>query len=214
MAGESVSETLRSLRERAGLSRDELGREMGSPNGKFLQRYEDPTRYREALLPLELVAKLSHALVGKGNPPITSDEIWLLAELRSGLTVVPTAVTLVPIVRWEMLKQGSAAIKLANPDGATSVAGLPSGDYLALEVNDARCAVIVPAGGQIIVDINQTELREGWSYIIIVDGEPEARLYRSNPARFESYAIPLAATLYPTGPIQVIGRIVRAITHL
>lgn len=209
-----VAKTLRELRTRAGLSRDELGKLTGNKNGKYLQFYEDPERYSDDYYPVDLVAKLAAALIGRGTPPIEPQEVWGLAKMESGLTVIPAAVVTIPIVRWEMIKTGAVAVLLERPTGALQIVGLESGKYLGLQVDDFRCAQIAPPGSTIVVDLAQTELRDGQRFLVILNGEPQVRLYRSNPARFESVATPATESLSPNVPVDVIGRVIRSITQL
>ena len=47
------------------------------------QRYEDPDLYTKEHLPLQLTRALLEILVGKGSPPITKEEVMMLAGLES-----------------------------------------------------------------------------------------------------------------------------------
>lgn len=76
---ESIARRVRSLRDRAGMTMEELARAMGYKGASSVQRYENPERLKPGYLKRDLVAKLEKALLGKGNPPILRPEIWELA---------------------------------------------------------------------------------------------------------------------------------------
>jgi SOS-response transcriptional repressor LexA len=76
-----VTETLKALRERAGLSMDRLARACGYKGASSYQRYENPTMYAKPWLPLPLVASVADVLTGLGEPPITRDEVLALAGI-------------------------------------------------------------------------------------------------------------------------------------
>jgi phage repressor protein C with HTH and peptisase S24 domain len=75
-----VTQRLRALRERSGLSMAEVAREIGFKAQSSYQRYEDDTLYRRDWLDPELVEKLRKTLVGKGDPAITNDDISALSH--------------------------------------------------------------------------------------------------------------------------------------
>lgn len=62
-----------SLRERSGLSMDELAKLMGFKGSSSIQRYLSPT-YDKGFRP-ELAAKFRAALVGLGDPPIDAHDL-------------------------------------------------------------------------------------------------------------------------------------------
>jgi SOS-response transcriptional repressor LexA/DNA-binding XRE family transcriptional regulator len=75
----NVTQKLRSLRERANLSMDELAQKMGYARASSIQRYESQD-FGKDHLPADFVAKLLGALHNLGQPPITAAEIWDLAR--------------------------------------------------------------------------------------------------------------------------------------
>ncbi|KQY71333.1 phage repressor protein [Ensifer sp. Root142] len=80
---ENISNQWRKLRERAGMSMDELAREMGYSRASSIQRYENPDEYRKPSISTELAGKLLKALKGRGNPPIEPKDVWALTRLPS-----------------------------------------------------------------------------------------------------------------------------------
>jgi len=77
-----IAEELRKLRQRAGLSMARLARECGYKGASSYQRYENTAQYTKPLLPVPLAAKIAEALVGKGEPPISREEVLALAGVR------------------------------------------------------------------------------------------------------------------------------------
>lgn len=71
---------LRSLYERAGLSMRELARRAGFKQASSIQRYLE-VDYDPPRLDYDLAVKLSGAMAGRGDPPITEAEIISMADL-------------------------------------------------------------------------------------------------------------------------------------
>ncbi|MHC5308150.1 LexA family transcriptional regulator [Bartonella sp. LJL80] len=86
----SVTTQMRKLRERAGLSMDDLARAMGYARASSIQRYENAHEFLKEYFSVDLTTKLAKALIGRGSPPIAADEVWALcmpdarARLLSG----------------------------------------------------------------------------------------------------------------------------------
>lgn len=77
-----VTDRLKALRERAGLSMDRLAHACGYRGASSYQRYENTAMYGKPWLPLPLVTRLADALTGLGEPPIARGEILALAGIR------------------------------------------------------------------------------------------------------------------------------------
>lgn len=80
----SVTGKLRALRERSGLSMAEIAKRSGWRQASSYQRYEDDRLFTQPYLPIRIAEKLKRALVGRGSPPITVDEVMEL----TGVTVL------------------------------------------------------------------------------------------------------------------------------
>lgn len=76
---EAITGRVNSLRNRATLSVKGLALAMGYANASSVQRYTNPDEYKGGYLRRDLVSKLEAALLGKGVPPISKEEIWELA---------------------------------------------------------------------------------------------------------------------------------------
>ena len=112
-----VTERLRCLRQRAGLSMDSLARSIGYKGASSYQRYEDTDIFKDDFLPLRLVRKLIAVLVGRGSPPITGLEVWALGGIESVKSIYHTTVI------------GAVQAGVWNNDGSW-----PDDDQYALEV--------------------------------------------------------------------------------
>jgi transcriptional regulator with XRE-family HTH domain len=77
---DSVTAKFRKIRERAGLSMDELAKAMGYARASSIQRYENADEYTKEFIAPELIMKMIKAVVGKGEPPITASDVWSLAR--------------------------------------------------------------------------------------------------------------------------------------
>lgn len=91
----SVTEQLRNLRRRAGLSIDEMAHVLGDhrrPDDKRNENsanYEDGEEWSKDYFSVELTQKIANALIGLGQPAIKPDEVWALGlpEARLRLLV-------------------------------------------------------------------------------------------------------------------------------
>ena len=76
---ETVPETLKKLRIRAGCSMLEAARAVGLKTASGYQRYEDVVIYKKKYLPVDKAEGLAELLAGKGLPPIDRAEVIALA---------------------------------------------------------------------------------------------------------------------------------------
>lgn len=84
-APEPVTERFRQLRERAGLSMDDLAKGMGFARASSIQRYENKDEYRKEFISPDLAARMSKVIVGRGTPPIEASEVWALTRPNGSL---------------------------------------------------------------------------------------------------------------------------------
>ena len=75
----SAPTQLRELRERAGLSLEELAKSLGLQSAEELGEYEDEEKESIGYFSTELTEKMARILIGLGKPAIRSDEVWALA---------------------------------------------------------------------------------------------------------------------------------------
>lgn len=79
----SIGERLALLRDRAGLSLDEVASRGGYGGRSSVQRFFN-RRYDPALLPMPTAQRLARALAGSGSPPVIAEEVLALAGLPAG----------------------------------------------------------------------------------------------------------------------------------
>lgn len=77
-----VPEQLRRLLKRAGLGQREFAQAAGYRNASSVQRYLDSDEFRDQWLRRAVADKFARALVGKGDPPITREEVLAMAGIE------------------------------------------------------------------------------------------------------------------------------------
>ena len=75
----SVTEKLRALRLRSGLSMEQAAKRAGWRRASSWQRYEDDQLFTRPYLPREIGERVVRALVGLGSPPVTEHEVMELS---------------------------------------------------------------------------------------------------------------------------------------
>lgn len=78
----NVTKAVRALRERSGLSMEQAARAAGWRARSGWQRYEDEQLFTKRYLPVEIAERIARALVGRGNPQVTPEEIMALTGPR------------------------------------------------------------------------------------------------------------------------------------
>lgn len=77
--GDTIGQRLSRLRTRAGLSLEKVAKAAGYQGRSSVQRFFDADFDRK--LPADVATKLVTALEGKGDPPITADEVFVLTGI-------------------------------------------------------------------------------------------------------------------------------------
>jgi len=95
-------------------------------------------------------------------------------------------------------------------------AGLPPGDWIALEVEGDSMDRISPPGSLILVNRRDRKLVANACYVIADDeGEATYKRFRPSPARFEPVSTnPRHEPLYPDNEPVIIGRVRRSIIDM
>jgi phage repressor protein C with HTH and peptisase S24 domain len=71
-----VTERLKALRVRAGVTMAEAAQALGYKTASGYQHYEDPKKFTRPYVPRETIEKLLPLLRGRGEPPIQDMEVW------------------------------------------------------------------------------------------------------------------------------------------
>lgn len=117
-----------------------------------------------------------------------------------------------------------SAGRLAEPNGyvpsedfiSIPAGGLPSGDWIALKVEGSSMDLFSPPGSIIFVNRNERDVIDGGFYVVRTDdGEATYKRYRKDPERLEPESTNREhKTIYPKGPLTVIGRVRRTMLDL
>ncbi len=122
----------------------------------------------------------------------------------------------VPLISWV---QASRYVEIYDPyergDSESDVEVPYDKDTLiALRVKGGSMNRVAPEGSVIIVDYAEKSLISGKYYVIKEDGKATFKRYRANPDRFEPESTESHDTIFPNGPVEVVGRVVKVINDL
>lgn len=170
-------------------------------------------RRREKILPrLDTLSALA-------DPLHTTPEWLAFGRGQEDPSLVLAGIREVPILSWvaaSAFADATLGINLPTDGPTVEATNLPAGEYIALRVEGDSMNKIAVHGSLIIVRINDKQLVDRGFYVFgSVDGTTFKR-YRDNdgPARLEPYSTSEHATIFPEGPVEVIGRVFRVITDL
>lgn len=124
----------------------------------------------------------------------------------------------VPLLSWVSAGRLSenAGVTRANVRKTLLAAGLPKGDWIALEVEGDSMDRIAPPGSIIFVDRSDDRLVAGRYYVFATEsGDATFKQYRSKPDRLQPYSTnPDHETIHPRTELVVIGRVRRVVNDL
>lgn len=143
---QEVPDHIKRLRERAGLSMEQMARAMALKGGSSYQNYE--TRARATYLKLTLVRRLLPTLLGKGQPPISRAEIMQLAGVEDGETLDRGAVMLCVELGVLNYMRAERMTRIADPAGVSRDAAKNISDA-ALRVTEEQRAGRVRSEGEL-----------------------------------------------------------------
>lgn len=170
----------------------------------------------------QLISRLeaSRDLTTKKLPQLAAALGVLVTDLDPAYVVeTPEAiVTSVPILSWvpagdwwlpEQIIEGDDLPTVAIPD-------LPPGDWAALTVEGSSMDRISPPGSLILINRRDKKLAPNACYVIAdEEGRATYKRYRPSPPRFEPVTFTEGhETIFPKGPVNVIGRVRRSIIDM
>lgn len=164
---ESIAKRMRNLRERAGLTLDEMAKAMDYSGASSIQRYENPDKMNPGYLKRDFVAKVEKAVLGKGIPPIQRPEIWELAgpefnfaqppadpnavigsPIVTGGKMIPVYGSAVGGIDGEFMLNGSILYEVMAPPSLSPVSGAyavqVSGDSMEPRYFDGEVVFVNP----------------------------------------------------------------------
>lgn len=86
---DSIPIRIRRLLTRSGVSQETAAKSMGYSHASGLQRYLSEEDYTKEYVSLGFAKKLAAAVVGKGNPPVTENEVLELAGVVAPVVATP-----------------------------------------------------------------------------------------------------------------------------
>lgn len=189
---ESIAERVRKLRERSGLTMEQMAKAMGYSRASSIQRYMSADKLKPGYLKRDLVAKIEKAVLGKGSPPIQRPEIWELAgpefnfatapepnavvgsQIISGGKPIPVYGSAVGGVDGEFEMNGVVLYEVMAPPSLSPVSGAyavqVSGDSMEPRYFDGEVVFIDPTrrvkkGDFVIAQISFDESKPPLAYI-------------------------------------------------
>jgi len=224
----NVTDALRRLRERAGLTMAEMAKFAGWRQASSYQRYEDPAIFKKSRLHPEVAERFARALVGKGSPPISLAEVMALAASAQASTILDA-----PLMRRVevvgVVEAGAWRETWENPKEDRSVYPMPPFpgfdriDVLALEVRGpsmnerypegcvvffVRASDMPPVAGNDVVVIRQ---RAGLVEATLKEYGEEPRTNRvvlRPRSRDPRYQEPLYPDQASGGDVEIIGVVI------
>lgn len=180
------------IRKRLGLTLTALAKRVGT-NYQTIQKLEQSERGMTA----DWIFRLSSAL---GCEP---HEILLGTE-HNGLVKAP-------LISWV---QAGQLAEVEDPYSLGAVDEFVYTNYhrdtvVSLSVRGDSMDRIAPDGSYIVVDYNDKILTDGAYYVIKIDGDATFKKYRANPDRFEPESLSAHDTIFPKGPVNIVGRVIQ-----
>lgn len=148
-------------------------------------------------------------------------DTYLLAMIggRTVANVRPVGDPIVPapVISWVQAGQYSEIYDPYPPGAHEREVFLTYGrtTLIALEVHGGSMKLVAPEGSTIVVDYADKTLVSGKYYVIKHNGEATFKRYRSSPDRFEPCTTEDGhETIYPDGPVEIVGRVVKVLNDL
>lgn len=134
-------------------------------------------------------------------------------EPRAKATTPSSAPATVPLVSWVSAGRLAPTVPVMpqNVRKTLAVAGLPRGDWIALEVDGDSMDRIAPSGAIIFVDRSDNEPKNNRFYVFAAaDGDATFKRYRANPDRLQPFSTnPDHETIPAEEGWMVLGRVRR-----
>lgn len=121
-----------------------------------------------------------------------------------------------PLISWVKATSFTDIYDPYEPGDAEGEVEVPYGKdtLIALTVKGGSMNRVAPEGSVIIIDYSDKTLVSGKYYVVKHDGQATFKRYRANPDRLEPDSTESHDTIFPTGTVEVVGRVVRVISDL
>lgn len=133
--------------------------------------------------------------------------------IPSNVSTLHIPIVSVPLVSWVEAGDFSDPVDPYEPGTSEREIQVPSDSFtlIALEVQGDSMNRIAPEGATIIVDYAQKQLTDGRLYVVKNSGGATFKRFRANPDRFEPFSTADHKTIFPDGPITIVGRVTKII---
>ncbi len=146
---------------------------------------------------------------------------WSLEELlelpgHRNVSRIEQAVFDVPLISWVeagALEEAADPYEIGHAEEYVAVTHKRS-TLIALRVHGASMNRVAPEGSVIIVDYADKMLVSGQHYVVKLDGEATFKRYRTDPMRLEPDSTESFDTVFLSGEIDVVGRVIQVVTKL
>ncbi len=155
-----------------------MAKELGYRTASGYQRYESAEDFKKDRLPSDLVERLAHVLVGRGEPAITLVEVGGLGgrlDLRT-LTDPPIATPLVAIPEYDVRVSAGGGFHIDTetkrdewPFSRSYLEGelrLPIGQLVVLEVIGDSMFPTLASGDRVLVNMADTRLSQPGIFVL------------------------------------------------
>lgn len=209
-----IDERIRALRAHTRLTQEQFAQRVGKTT-QSISQWETPERPGQKRRP----PRPSKASIEAMAREFDISANWLLTGDGSMLeNRTPGEVTSVPRLPW--VSAGDWWLPEQVMDGdplpEIAVAGLPPGDWVAIQVDGSSMDRISPPGSIILINRREKQLAQNACYVIMDgDGRATYKRYRPAPDRFEPVTFTEGhETIFPEGPVTIFGRVRRSIIDM
>jgi repressor LexA len=132
------------------------------------------------------------------------------------LSVTREPIIKVPLISWVQASRYVEIYDPYEPGDSEGDIDVPYGKdtLIALRVKGNSMNRVAPEGSIIIIDYADKTLISGKYYVVKQDAKATFKRYRTNPDRFEPESTERHDTIFPEGPVEVVGRVVKVINDL
>ena len=208
--GERLSWAMR----RAELDQSELARRVGikQPSIAHLLSAEAKKSGHTPVIARILKVDAEWLATGRGTAELPQPAI----DDGASLAAPREPIVKVPLISWVQASQYSEIYDPYERGDAEGEVDVPYGKdtLIALRVKGSSMNRVAPDGSIIIVDYSDKSLTSGKYYVVKQDGMATFKRYRTNPDRFEPESTERHETIFPTGAVEIVGRVVKVISDL
>jgi phage repressor protein C with HTH and peptisase S24 domain len=201
---------------RADLDQSELARRVGikQPSIAHLLSPEAKKSGHTPVIARVLRIDAEWLATGRGSPELKHTLPSI--EGSVGLSTTREPIIKVPLISWVQASRYVEAYDPYERGDSEGEVEVPYGKdtLVALRVKGSSMNRVAPEGSIIIVDYSDKTLTSGKYYVVKQDAKATFKRYRANPDRFEPDSTETHDTIFPEGPVEVVGRVVKVINDL